>query len=276
MEEEHLVVEFRAPHNPHVTILENKGFNQAVNQLDHNVYKNVNTKEALQMLQTLNKALLLHLRLLGARLLAQKLQVAVPPVSDQVDAVLQDIADLFVYGPQAPHNIPPVAAAKLAQVQLFYNVQLRAITAFWKCVKHVVESIDVTDFVKFKTDLETACAAWKEEWKEPVENTYPEDIADAWRTAHPEGGTDGMKKLLSAAQRCGVLRAMQHEKEAKLFKRYFAKVVGCKEGIGQKAKEALRSLPPQALESLPREFQVVKLLNYVAHVRELLETLPIV
>jgi hypothetical protein len=280
MQEEHLVVEFRAPHNPHVTKMEHKTFNQAVNQLDHNVYQTVNPKEALDMLRTLNSSLLQHFRLVGAALLAQRLGVSAPHVAGNVDAVLAEIANVFVYGPQAPANIPPVAAAKAAHVQLFYNVQLRALTAYWKCVQEVAASVDVTEFQTFKTDLEAACSAWREEWTKAgltIEGAPPpEDILESWRQGEGKqgGGKQPVPELEKAAQRCAILREQQHKKEAKLFMHYFARVARCKAVISQKAKEALRTLPAQALESLPREFQVVKLLNYVAHVREMLEQVP--
>lgn len=204
---QHLVVEFAAPHNPHVTKMEHKSFNQAVNQLDHDVYITPDGKDLMDVLHRLNKAVLQHLHVLGAKMLAHHANIETPPLPNRVDSILDEINDAFIYGRHAPHTISPVAAPRAAHVQLFYNTQLRALAAFWKCVQAVVNNL-------------TASA--------------------------PENK----------------------------FKQYRLYVARCQEAIGHKARDALRPLPPRAIESLPRDFQVVKLLNYVAHVRELMDGLP--
>jgi hypothetical protein len=286
-QEQHLIVEFRAPHNPHETKMEHNTFHQAVNALDHNVYRNNDPQEAMDMLRTLNRALVQHFHMVGATLLAKRVGVELPPVPDRVEKLLDTISNVFIYGPHAPRTLPPIPAPKLGQVQLFYNTQLRALASLWKCVQDVASSVDVSRFQTFKTDLEAACNTWRQDWKKTVKPFYsarnevvpeftdetPEQVVTAWRKLQ-ESSSPLVDHLVQAAGTCATLQQEQDKMEARLFKQYRDKVGVCEEVIGKHAKEALKTLPPLALETLPREFQIVKLLNYVAHVRELLERVP--
>ena len=137
--------------------------------------------------------------------------------------------------------------------------------------------------------MEAACETWKQEWRRSVKPFYdarkeevpdfagetPEQVVAAWKSLQ-ESSSPLVDQLVNAAERCTTLQQQQDKLEAHVFKQYRDKVSACQEVIRKLAKDALKTLPPLALEALPREFQIVKLLNYVAHVRELLETVSTV